>query len=556
MDVIESEDEDITFDKLEHKVKDSNGKEYLILFQALSDKIEITCTLLEDEDIFYYTNVNFADVKNKHKYLKGAENSEEILEALNEFLDSIKISQEGNKMKIIFTIIYLKKKDKVIFELVKKELFSDDENEDDNNDENSEKKILKLQKKIEILTNSNLDLNKKVSNLISINNDLIKKFEISENKIEQMGKFIQKLIKNIENLSLSLNNNNHSIKQEPLITKDSITDLSKNETKEESKTNSKELLNNNLLKEKIEDYIEENVITSNHYNYCFTQLNNSNIAIGYNSGSIGIYETKNFTQLIQINSHSKDIRYILELNNGNIASCSNDNLIIINKLSKDNKSNEEIQKIENTSCVYKIIEINKILISCNCESIDIWINNPQNNLYENYESIKIGKNIYGLLKVNDKLFVAHIAMSTLHFYNIDNFTLIKELNNIPTRLYNNLALINNDIVCIGSTEQIYLVSISKMEIIKIVNVEKSGIECLSILPNNTLLCGVTITGINLPYYSFIQFKLNNENNDLIEISRKDKVHGWTIYDLKFVIINGQYKIASSGSMDCKIKIWG
>ena len=89
---------------------------------------------------------------------------------------------------------------------------------------------------------------------------------------------------------------------EQLIQKDSITDLSKNETKEESKTNSKELLNNNLLKEKIEDYIEENVITSNHYNYCFTQLNNSNIAIGYNSGSIGIYETKNVTQLIQINS--------------------------------------------------------------------------------------------------------------------------------------------------------------------------------------------------------------------------------------------------------------
>jgi len=554
MDVIESEDEDITFDKLEHKVKDSNGKEYLILFQALSDKIEITCTLLEDEEIFYNTNVNFVDVKNKHKYLKGAENSEEILEALNEFVDSIKISQEGNKMKIIFTIIYLKKKDKVIFELVKKELFSDDENDDDN-DENSEKKILKLQKKIEILTNSNEDLNKKVSNLISINNDLVKKFEISENKIEQMGNFIQNLIKNIENLKLLLNNNNN-IKKEQLIQKDSITDLSKNETKEESKIDSKELLNNNLLKEKIEDYIEENVITSNHYIYCFTQLKNSNIAIGYNSGSIGIYETKNFTQLIQINSHSKDIRYILELNNGNIASCSNDNLIIINKLSKDNKSYKEIQKIENTSCVYKIIEINKILISCNCESIDIWINNPQNNLYENYESIKIGKNIYGLLQINDKLFVAHIAMSTLHFYNIDNFTLIKELNNIPTRLYNNLTLINNDILCIGSTEQIYLVSISKMDIIKIVNVEKCGIECLCILPNNTLLCGVTITGNNLPYYSFIQFKLNNENDDLIEISRKDKVHGWTIYDLKYIIINGQYKIASSGSMDCKIKIWG
>jgi WD40 repeat protein len=94
-----------------------------------------------------------------------------------------------------------------------------------------------------------------------------------------------------------------------------------------------------------------------------------------------------------------------------------------------------------------------------------------------------------------------------------------------------------------------------MEIIKIVNVEKCGIESLAFLPNNTLLVGATIGINNLPYYSFIQFKLNDENNDLIEISRKNHVHGWTIYDLKYVVINGQYKIASSGSMDCKIKIW-
>ena len=99
MDVIESEDEDTTFDKLEHKVKDSNGKEYLILFQALSDKIEITCTLLEDEEIFFFFFVNFVDVKNKHKYLKGAENSEEILEALNEFLDSIYFYYKKKKKK-------------------------------------------------------------------------------------------------------------------------------------------------------------------------------------------------------------------------------------------------------------------------------------------------------------------------------------------------------------------------------------------------------------------------------------------------------------------------
>ena len=89
----------------------------------------------------------------------------------------------------------------------------------------------------------------------------------------------------------------------------------------------------------------------------------------------------------------------------------------------------------------------------------------------------------------------------------------------------------------------------------VIKVEKCGIESLTFLPNNTLLTGVTINYNNLLNYCFIQFKFNDDNNELIEISRKNNVHDWTIYDLKYVVINGQYKIASTGSMDCKVKIW-
>ena len=549
----ESPYEEEIFDKLTIKAKDTNEIEYLIIFEALTDSIDISCTQINNEDICYNTNLKFIDAKNKHKYLKGAEDCEEILEALSEFLNSIKLLHEGNKIKIIFTIVYLKKKSEIIFELRKKDIFSDDEIEED---ENSEKKIEKLQKKVKILTLSNNDLNKKVLKLISINKDINDKFEKSKKRINQIGNYIQTLLKNIKTLTNSLlPNDNNIINQEEQISKNSKTNLSKNEseTKAESKIQSKELLYKKQMKLKIEDYNEENIISSNHYNYCFIQLKNSNIAIGFNSGSIGIFEIKYFSQLIQINSHSKDIRCILELSNGNIISCSNDNNIIINKIIND-KSHEEIQKIECNTCVYKIIEINKFLVSCNCESIDIWVEN-ENNLFELEQRIEIGENIYGLLQVSEKIFVAHIAIETLHFYNIDDFSLVKELNNIPTRLYNNLTLINDDVLCIGSTGELFLVSISKMEIINVIKVEKCGIESLTFLPNNTLLTGVTINYNNLLNYCFIQFKFNDDNNELIEISRKNNVHDWTIYDLKYVVINGQYKIASTGSMDCKVKIW-
>ena len=94
-----------------------------------------------------------------------------------------------------------------------------------------------------------------------------------------------------------------------------------------------------------------------------------------------------------------------------------------------------------------------------------------------------------------------------------------------------------------------------MEIINVIKVEKCGSESLTFLPNNTLLTGVTIKSNNLPNYCFIQFKFNDENNELIEISRKNNVHDWTIYDLKCINIYGMNKIASCGSMDCTIKIW-
>ena len=125
------------YDKLEIKSKDSNQIEYLILFEAKSDNIEITCNKIDDEEINYTTNLSFLDAKNKHKYFKGAEDPEEILEALSEFIDSIKLSQEGKKMKIIFTIVYLKKKNQIVFELKKKNFFQ----------MMKKKKMMKIQKK-------------------------------------------------------------------------------------------------------------------------------------------------------------------------------------------------------------------------------------------------------------------------------------------------------------------------------------------------------------------------------------------------------------------------
>ncbi len=518
---------------VDHKISEQ-GKDYLLNIKSSNNSIDFSCVQVDDKNNIYLSNINFLEAKKKHKYLKGAESPEELIEALYEFVDTIKISLNPNKpnlMKIIFTITYLKKTDTVTFDLNKK-IIPKEEVVSFKGDG----KISTIDKQIKKIALNHIDLNKKVAKIITVNEKIMKKYDDSNKKIDEIENNLQILSQNIENLSN--------------IIKDYKPEQNENEIKEFKN----EITYNNLQKFKIEEYTEEKSITSKNYNYTFIQLKNGLILIGYKSGLIKVYEPLSYSLLIEVSVHKKNINNIIELSSGFIASCSLDKSFVITKLNYDNKSYEEIQRIGRNSAVYKLMEINGLyLLSSDCENIDIWRKNHMSK-YDYYRNLKIGKNIYGLLQVSPKLFVAHIGLRNLQFYNIDNFTFVKELNDIPTRLYNNLVMITDDILCIGSTEKLFLISISKMEIINVANIDKCGIESLVILPDETLLAGVTYPIDNFPSYNFIQFKLN-ENLNLEIVSTKKMVHSWTIFDLKCINIYGRNKIASCGSMDCSIKIW-
>ena len=518
---------------VDHKISEQ-GKDYLLNIKSSNNSIDFSCVQVDDKNNIYLSNINFLEAKKKHKYLKGAESPEELIEALYEFVDTIKISLNPNKpnlMKIIFTITYLKKTDTVTFDLNKK-IIPKEEVVSFKGDG----KISTIDKQIKKIALNHIDLNKKVAKIITVNEKIMKKYDDSNKKIDEIENNLQILSQNIENLSN--------------IIKDYKPEQNENEIKEFKN----EITYNNLQKFKIEEYTEEKSITSKNYNYTFIQLKNGLILIGYKSGLIKVYEPLSYSLLIEVSVHKKNINNIIELSSGFIASCSLDKSFVITKLNYDNKSYEEIQRIGRNSAVYKLMEINGLyLLSSDCENIDIWRKNHMSK-YDYYRNLKIGKNIYGLLQVSPKLFVAHIGLRTLQFYNIDNFTFVKELNDIPTRLYNNLVMITDDILCIGSTEKLFLISVSKMEIINVANIDKCGIESLVILPDETLLAGVTYPIDNFPSYNFIQFKLN-ENLNLEIVSTKKMVHSWTIFDLKCINIYGRNKIASCGSMDCSIKIW-
>ena len=528
-----NENDDTKQEIIDYKISDQ-GKEYLLNVKASNNSIDFSCIQVDDKNNIYLSNINFLEAKKKHKYLKGAESPEELIEALYEFVDTTKISLNINKpniMKIIFTITYLKKTDTVSFDLNKK-IIPKEEVVSFKGDG----KISTIDKQIKKIALNHIDLNKKVAKIITVNENIMKKYDDSNKKIDEIENNLQILSQNIENLS------------------NIIKDYKPVQNENDIREFKQEITYSNTQKYKIEEYIEEKSISSKNYTYTFIQLKNGLILIGYKSGLIKVYEPLNYSLLIEVSVHKKNINNIIELSSGFIASCSLDKSFVITKLNYDNKSYEEIQKIERNSSVYKLMEINGLyLLSSDCENIEVWRKNHMSK-YDYYRNLKIGKNIYGLLQVSPKLFVAHVGLRTLQFYNIDNFNFVKELNEIPTRLYNNLVMITDDILCIGSTEKLFLISVSKMAIINVANIDKCGIESLIMLPDETLLAGVTYPIDNFPSYNFIQFKLN-ENLNLEIVSTKKMVHSWTIFDLKCINIYGRNKIASCGSMDCSVKIW-
>ena len=82
--------------------------------------------------------------------------------------------------------------------------------------------------------------------------------------------------------------------------------------------------------------------------------------------------------------------------------------------------------------------------------------------------------------------------------------------------------INDDLFCLSGDQYIYLISISKMDLIKNIKVDNMNFSCILLLPNHTLLCG------SYNSYNFFQFQID-DNNEIKQISLKEKVHSSIIW---------------------------
>ena len=145
-----------------------------------------------------------------------------------------------------------------------------------------------------------------------------------------------------------------------------------------------------FLKEPLEEIknnkINNQINNNNLYNDFNIELkepihNDGRLVSGSMDGSIIIYNKETYKPDLIIKEHKYDVRYIIQLSSGILASCSFDNTIKLFKI----KGNEfEVLQILNyhTGWVFKIIELkNKTLVSCSRDcSIIFYIKDNLSNI--------------------------------------------------------------------------------------------------------------------------------------------------------------------------------
>ena len=309
-----------------------------------------------------------------------------------------------------------------------------------------------------------------------------------------------------------------------------------------SKDNKNNIENKILFKSMI---TEKNNVCSYYYIYCIKKLNNINInnqlnleliAIGGTNKNILLINCLNF-KIYQIIENHEDTVYSLDQYKKDpnyLYSSSSDSTINIYKLDNNYKY-RLIQKLRKArekdgGEINKVIILsNKLLVSSDDMSITIWKSNNEKNKdineeiinYEELYEIIINLPTFNLLEINPTIFVAtQYNCFQLYSNNKNSFPLIGQLNKIKYHKYlgdssNDLSKINDNIVCLGSNNCFYIISIIPLQILQKIIICSSTVYFLYITKENYIYCKGNQCILQYEIY-------NDENNNYIEIKEIGK----------------------------------
>jgi len=323
------------------------------------------------------------------------------------------------------------------------------------------------------------------------------------------------------------------------------------ETKQGEKQISKKTQNyNEIFKDfNIINHTPQNKLTNHGDNpiYTLLQLQDGRLASGGNDGSIIIYSKQTFTPELTIKEHKDSIWDIIQLKNGNLLSCSNNDKIMNEYKINENNTYQVLSTVnagqDNNPRQIVELENNEIgLVACNHIIFYLNINNKLDEDFKiKYDDNQIGL-FYEMLPVKPGELVIAGKKDKIQFFEL-NTRKLKEIININRDIHwapsNLLCMMNERCLCVGGENKISIIDVYNKNIIS--EIEESGNHrCLYKLNDNILLTGKDC--------DITQWKING--NNLTLVSKKEKAHQNNIREI--MRFNN---LIISCSDDKSIKIW-
>ena len=479
-----------------------------------NDSIYISITF-EGDNKTYEDIKSYEDIKKQQTYFEDY-SLEEIYDEISEMISKNSIEfNKNNDEQILFNVILPSKK----------------------------KKTLDF-----VLENKKVDnINNQIfQQVIKQKDDIIKKLEEIIKQKDEIIKQKDNIIKSLENII-----NKNKGEQEIIEKKENIDEKKENEKQTTTKDKTKNIDYNKIFQDfNIVNHTPKNKLTNHGNNNIYTiiQLQDGRLASGGCDGSIIIYNQKTFEPEMTIKEHSKKIYDIIQLKNGNLLSCSNDDKTMNEYQLNENNTYKLISQVnvgkENSPRQMLELENGEIGLVAN-NSIIFYLN--LNNKFDEDFNIKKDDNQIGnyleMIPVKKGELVICGEKDKIQFFEL-NSRKLKEIINInrdihwtPSKLF---CMINERCLCVGGADKITLIDVYNKNIIR--EVQDNGAHiCLLKLNDNILL-----TGKN--NHDITQWKINE--NNLTFISKKEKAHQGTIREI--IRFNN---LIISCSDDYSIKIW-
>ena len=230
-------------------------------------------------------------------------------------------------------------------------------------------------------------------------------------------------------------------------------------------------------------------------------------------GEIVIYNLESYEKEMEIHENIEEVSHLFLMQSGYLFSSACEECIIYDI--KEN-SYEIIQKLGDLyGDTPKSIELDNGDIVCLTKGFHIFKKDPAQNIYNLFKTIKEDKFLNDVIQINhDKIITSNNVDQQLKIYDVNNWTILTQINGVQVGSYNNcLYQIDSKYLIVGGTEMIYLIDLNTCAIKEKID---NKYEIFAISPINDKIFLTTGNEGTITQWKF-------ENNEIKKEHEKEKL---------------------------------